>query len=110
MRLLVYENAALQLRWLIYAKSVSPDETLAESRRTHPVWGSIFLFLTGQIIGQIGIVIVVDRAYATFPNVGTCTSSPFANSLTAYYFAGAFAGSIAVFIIGLIRDRVRRNV
>ena len=110
MQLLVYENAALQLRWLIDAKWVSPDDPLAGSRRAHPVWGSIFLFLTWQIIGQIGIVIVVDRACGTFPNFGTCASNPFANSLTAFYFAGVFAGGIAVFITRLIRERGRRNV
>ena len=42
MQLLVYENAALQLRWLIDAKWVSPDDPLAESRRAHPVWGVHF--------------------------------------------------------------------
>ncbi len=73
-QLFLYENAALQLRWLIESQKVAPGDLLDGPFRAHPVLAIVFHSSMWQFIAHLGGVVVVDRAFQTFPQIGEIDS------------------------------------
>lgn len=110
MHLFMFENSAFQLRWLLESRTIEPNDAVHERVSPYPIAASILRRLTVQAIGQIGIVVIADRLWATFPEIaGSFVEQNAVSLFTAYAIGTIVTVGLDVLCHGCNLLKTRRS-